>query len=1136
MKRALLLLLLSALCSPVWSQKVIIKKVSKIAEKSRINTLPLFHWEESKVRKAPDDTLRKLVINTTTFDAINRDKPEFVSLSVPGNAGSDWIIDLLAGNIHSPGFTVSDADGRKTASPPGLYYRGMVRGNPNSLVSLSFTNDNLMGFISDETGNYELLQINDSYVLIPEIKSELRCDVKDEVIRLATDQVKTLHADDFINCRPAEIYFEADHSLFRAFGTIEATTEYVNRLFTQVAVLFANEGIEIKISAIKVWDAPDPYESASSNSFDMLSAFAKQMEKTGFNGNLAHLLTKSRIGGRAHVNVLCNSAPFVRTGVTGSLLDDIKPFPQFSSDVQILAHELGHNFGSPHTQSCFWPGGPIDNCVSPEGDCAPTGTSPQNGGTIMSYCGFINLAKGFGELPGNLIRNFAAVCLGSRATVGNLKTEEVSATQAYLSWKTAELYQNLFEVEYREENAPAWVRLETNNPQVKLSGLKPATPYLWRVKTSCSDFSEGAFLTSEEAGYCDKQFIYTTCPNYAPAEAVLLNHRAMYNPMFCSNNGYSFHFERITDLAIGKTHSFEIQMTEEQYYLYAHIWIDFNDNKIFEENEKIFSSSKAFLKVLKGDFHLDPSLRPASQLRMRIMLTASATSQDPCGEDYIGEVQDHNVSLVTCRDPSALPNDVVIDQLTASSAGLSWSNAGPAELLVEYREKATENWDGYWTTKPGIYLNVQPNTLYEWRISRPCSGYITGEFTTPKDEYCVVNYQYPYNCSSEYGIEKFTIQDANFTFTPSCSANGNTYYGETPVKLVSGKAYPFSLLFKKAAFSTYLHATIWIDTDGNGRYENHEKVYTSYLPYPEGQQGVFALPASLSTVSDTRMRIRIGNSNPSYPCSDDYSGQTTDIAVQITQDCEAYSLGEISVAHPTACTPGTLYLLLNRGDGEAVSVQYTKDGTPGLFRGVISKGQIILPEITGGTYRMESFTIGSCTMPLNQTVSVNHAPLKPVASNTGPYLVGDTIRLSVDSGQYFWWEGPNNFYAGEQSPVIAGATLMHSGVYKVLVVDRDNCYSETSTTVTVDPILGNEPGHENVRIKVYPNPAQISVRVEVPFEAEAHGTIADTQGKEVRSFRFKKETSVALDKIEPGLYIIHIRSGARTLSAKIIIL
>lgn len=50
-----------------------------------------------------------------------------------------------------------------------------------------------------------------------------------------------------------------------------------------------------------------------------------------------------------------------------------------------IAHELGHNFNSPHTQSCLWPGGMLDFCTIPEGNCY-NGALERINGTIMSYC------------------------------------------------------------------------------------------------------------------------------------------------------------------------------------------------------------------------------------------------------------------------------------------------------------------------------------------------------------------------------------------------------------------------------------------------------------------------------------------------------------------------------------------------------------------------------------------------------------------------------------------------------------------------------------------------------------------------------------------------------------------------------
>ena len=80
----------------------------------------------------------------------------------------------------------------------------------------------------------------------------------------------------------------------------------------------------------------------------------------------------------------------------------------------VVAHELGHLFGSHHTHACRWNGNntAIDGCAGfVEGNCGNPG-NPSGGGTIMSYCHIrnigINFSRGFGPQPGNVIRNNVA--------------------------------------------------------------------------------------------------------------------------------------------------------------------------------------------------------------------------------------------------------------------------------------------------------------------------------------------------------------------------------------------------------------------------------------------------------------------------------------------------------------------------------------------------------------------------------------------------------------------------------------------------------------------------------------------------------------------------------------------------------
>ena len=82
-------------------------------------------------------------------------------------------------------------------------------------------------------------------------------------------------------------------------------------------------------------------------------------------------------------------------GINSSYAD----VPTYSWTVDVIAHELGHLFGSQHTHACVWNGNntAIDGCYTTEGNCGNPGEP--NKGTIMSYCHLgpgKDLSLGFG--------------------------------------------------------------------------------------------------------------------------------------------------------------------------------------------------------------------------------------------------------------------------------------------------------------------------------------------------------------------------------------------------------------------------------------------------------------------------------------------------------------------------------------------------------------------------------------------------------------------------------------------------------------------------------------------------------------------------------------------------------------------
>jgi hypothetical protein len=327
-----------------------------------------------------------------------------------------------------------------------LYYRGRISGKPGSFAAISIFNNEIIGVLADkENGNYVIGTIKDAegrptnqHIIYKEkdllIRNTIGCDTDDKDLVDPHDhsplpQFNLPNANvQYVGC-PVSVYVEADNSIYtaNASNTINVGN-YVTGVFNVLATIYNNENIHTHIREIKVWTVADPYITAT-NTATALSMFNTQMS-AGFNGDLAHLFSFRGLGGgRAYIGAMCGSLG-IRTAVSGNMSNSYNQFPTYSWSTMVITHEMGHNLNSPHTQSCSWPGGAIDNCYTTEGGCPP-GPAPVNGGTIMSYCHLtangINLANGFGPLPGDRIRAYVTSrtcnCTCNNMTVAITKTD-----------------------------------------------------------------------------------------------------------------------------------------------------------------------------------------------------------------------------------------------------------------------------------------------------------------------------------------------------------------------------------------------------------------------------------------------------------------------------------------------------------------------------------------------------------------------------------------------------------------------------------------------------------------------------------------------------------------------------------------
>ncbi len=233
--------------------------------------------------------------------------------------------------------------------------------------------------------------------------------------------------------RRADIIVDSDYELFQKFGTEAATFTYITNLFTyvssryqaEVAARFNLKQIVVRATTSDPWS-----QTSTSGMLNELQAYWNAPENTSISRHHVHLLSgKNAGGGIAYVGSLGSQS--YAYGVSANIDGNFSPSnPQVIWDSVVVAHEIGHAFGSSHTHDYDNPyiapspntGGAIDCCYSgsnansqcgvalgggnrvgylPGWASTTGGGSGQRNGTIMSYChqvtgGMGNIAWTFG--------------------------------------------------------------------------------------------------------------------------------------------------------------------------------------------------------------------------------------------------------------------------------------------------------------------------------------------------------------------------------------------------------------------------------------------------------------------------------------------------------------------------------------------------------------------------------------------------------------------------------------------------------------------------------------------------------------------------------------------------------------------
>ena len=249
----------------------------------------------------------------------------------------------------------------------------------------------------------------DDYVLFDVSKSAatntFTCAVEDqerEMTLLTAQQQRNLVPQ----C--VEIGLDIDNFTYNTFSDCYGAIDWGLGVLAGVDLVYRtelNDFITLQASYVNVWEVPEPWANTVNNAGTMLDQLRSEWTSSNAvlanaNWDMVHLMTKRNdtgTGGIAYLGVVCSQS---NACAFSSAMDNQSNFPvippNFTWNLFVVAHELGHNFGANHTHWCGWPGGPdhpdepsgssgtIHDCYDSEGGCNEPVINEQ--GTIMSYC------------------------------------------------------------------------------------------------------------------------------------------------------------------------------------------------------------------------------------------------------------------------------------------------------------------------------------------------------------------------------------------------------------------------------------------------------------------------------------------------------------------------------------------------------------------------------------------------------------------------------------------------------------------------------------------------------------------------------------------------------------------------------
>lgn len=277
--------------------------------------------------------------------------------------------------------------------------------------------------------------------------------------------------------------------------------------------------------------------------------------------------------------------------------------------------------------------------------------------------------------------NFTIPCpQPSNASVSN-----ITMSSATLNWSPATGYNTYisdFAVAYRPLGSSTWISLgNTSGFTMNVTGLAANTTYEWCANQTCPYANSQPLLDTFTTSGC-------TRAGSNSGEWIALFKLASINRSSGAETGGYAQTSQSTNLTIGSSRNKASiragnsgQFNKQRFSIY----IDYNDNNVYESTEVVYGPAVLKNTRTKGFRFNIPSNAPAGTHGMRVIMARQGTTISGCMSGFYGETEDYTVTLTSSGNKGTLSIPTAVAELQELTL---YPNPANSELNIQLPAEA----------------------------------------------------------------------------------------------------------------------------------------------------------------------------------------------------------------------------------------------------------------------------------------------------------------------------------------------------------------------------------------------------------------------------------------------------------------